>query len=306
MKNSEITCVIPLYNKAKTIASCVNAVLNQDLPVDNIVIVDDGSTDNSAEIVATEFSRYPHIKIIHQKNQGVSVARNVGIAAASGDLVFLCDADDEWLPTHTAELVKAHQADTEYDLYTTMHDVISVNVKIEPRYVDAVNFVDSQLRGRGMIHSSSVAINKKLWVKWPGFPPGGRRGEDTLVWMQIGQDGRICFVPKCSVVVHKNMSDGHAGRADVVPEIYKSIEILERKENRLYLRNHMRRNYLLASINDMNTVKAAIVNAGILGSAEMSLLSALGVILRRSSISHRLHGYYRRAKSLASVRFKLR
>ena len=83
-----VSVVIPNYNYAKTLPKCLDALVEQSYPSIEIIMVDDGSTDNSVEIA----SRYP-CKIIRTKNNGVSAARNTGVAHAKGDIIFFLDSD---------------------------------------------------------------------------------------------------------------------------------------------------------------------------------------------------------------------
>ena len=95
-----ISVVIPMYNSRESIVDCINSVLNQtrfDL-IDRIIVVDDGSTDNSEELVKKEFKKEEKIKIIIKENGGVSSARNVGIREADSEWIALLDSDDVWLP----------------------------------------------------------------------------------------------------------------------------------------------------------------------------------------------------------------
>ena len=85
--------VIPLYNKEKFIERCLNSVMGQSFKNFEVIVVDDGSTDKGAELVA---KKYPNVKLIRKKNGGVSSARNVGITYATKNYVAFLDADDKW------------------------------------------------------------------------------------------------------------------------------------------------------------------------------------------------------------------
>ncbi len=91
----KISAVIPAYNAEDTIARALRSVVNQTHPVDEIIVVDDGSTDRTAEIVQEQF---PQVICIRQENAGVSATRNRGAEAASGEWIAFLDSDDEWLP----------------------------------------------------------------------------------------------------------------------------------------------------------------------------------------------------------------
>lgn len=95
-----LSIVIPAYNAARFIAPCLPAVLSQCGPHHSVIIVDDGSTDDTQDAIAQQQRAFPHVdvRIIRQANQGVSVARNTGLDAATGDYILFVDADDMLLP----------------------------------------------------------------------------------------------------------------------------------------------------------------------------------------------------------------
>ena len=93
-----ISGIIPLYNKAESIATALDCVLAQTYQDFEVVVVDDGSTDKGATIV--EQYTDPRIRLVCQENAGVSAARNKGIEEAKGEYVAFLDADDEWMPEY--------------------------------------------------------------------------------------------------------------------------------------------------------------------------------------------------------------
>jgi glycosyltransferase involved in cell wall biosynthesis len=90
-----VSVIIPTYNRADTVAASVESALNQSYPDIEVIVVDDGSTDGTAEALAGHRGR---ITVIHQENAGPSAARNRGAAAAKGEIIAFLDSDDHWLP----------------------------------------------------------------------------------------------------------------------------------------------------------------------------------------------------------------
>jgi len=104
-RDPAITAIIPLFNGAVFIEEALNSVLAQTLPPAKIIVVDDGSTDNGADIVAG-MAREHNISLIRKPNGGQSSARNLGIAHSETPLIALLDQDDIWYPHHLEQLVK--------------------------------------------------------------------------------------------------------------------------------------------------------------------------------------------------------
>jgi glycosyltransferase involved in cell wall biosynthesis len=106
-----ISALIPTYNRAALIEQAIESVLNQTYPVHEIVIVDDGSTDDTRTVVQDYIHRSkntdPPVRYIRQSQQGAAVARNTGVAAASGDWIAFLDSDDRWLPEKIEWQVRA-------------------------------------------------------------------------------------------------------------------------------------------------------------------------------------------------------
>jgi glycosyltransferase involved in cell wall biosynthesis len=98
-----VSVIIPTYNRAKTIERAVNSVLAQTWKKVEVIVVDDGSTDQTGEILKTYGDK---IRMIRQQNGGASAARNTGIKAATGEIISFLDSDDEWLPSKMERQVK--------------------------------------------------------------------------------------------------------------------------------------------------------------------------------------------------------
>lgn len=104
-----VSAVIPTFNRAELVQRAIDSALAQTLPVDEIVVVDDGSTDRTAEILQSRYGE--RIRYVRQDNGGVSKARNHGMSLARGQYIALLDSDDVWMPEKTrlqTEFLAAH------------------------------------------------------------------------------------------------------------------------------------------------------------------------------------------------------
>lgn len=100
-----VSAVIPTFNRRQYLCRAIDSIVAQTLPVDEIIVVDDGSTDGSAELIETKYGS--QVRIVRQEHSGVSVARHRGVAEATGEWIAFLDSDDEWMPQRNAEFVRA-------------------------------------------------------------------------------------------------------------------------------------------------------------------------------------------------------
>lgn len=110
----KVSVVIPVYNVKPYLERCIQSVLNQTFKDMEIILVDDGSTDGSGDLADQLAALDSRISVIHQENQGLSVARNVGLHAASGEYVIFLDSDDEWLlPNGLERMINESRPDSD-------------------------------------------------------------------------------------------------------------------------------------------------------------------------------------------------
>ncbi|HZR83431.1 MAG TPA: glycosyltransferase family A protein [Candidatus Binatia bacterium] len=111
---ARVSVVLPVFNRAAYVGEAIESVLAQTLPPDELIVVDDGSTDDSVAI-AEAFSR-PSLRVLRQENAGIGAARNRGLAAATGDLIAFIDSDDVWERDKLELEARAMSAREEVDL----------------------------------------------------------------------------------------------------------------------------------------------------------------------------------------------
>lgn len=203
-----ISVVIPLYNKAGQVSHTLRSVLGQTFREFEVVIVDDGSTDGSADEARSVHDE--RIRLVSQRNAGVSAARNRGVAEARYDLIAFLDADDEWKPTYL---------ETQYNLYRKYHDcsVFACNYefhgsdgRVTPTILrklpfageDGIlsNYFEVASCSHPPLWTSAVMVRKQALQAVGGFPVGVRSGEDLLTWARLAVTGKIAFSNKIGAV----------------------------------------------------------------------------------------------------------
>lgn len=212
-----ISVVIPLYNKASHIARAIRSVLAQSYADFELIIVDDGSTDGSSAVVREIAD--PRVRLLTQKNAGVSAARNRGVAATQADLVAFLDADDEWLPDFLQTVVALIRRFPEAALWGTAYSMRQVGgglipVKINPAIARErsgllINFFRAAIPEQP-IHPSSMIVRKAALLKAGGFAENLVRLEDTEMLFRMALRYPIAYCPVVHAVYHleaENRSD---------------------------------------------------------------------------------------------------
>lgn len=197
--------VIPVYNKKQEIKSTLESVLNQTFTDFEIILVDDGSTDNSSAIIRNY--QDTRIRLITQKNQGVSAARNTGISNASTQYIALLDADDKWEKNYLEEQYKLIQKYPNCNIFAVNYFYLYTSGKKVPNKVNHLNVNEEDgilndyffvaATSQPPICASSVVIQKEALEKINGFPIGIKSGEDLLTWAKLAYHNKIAYSKKC-------------------------------------------------------------------------------------------------------------
>ena len=205
-----LSVIIPLYNKELSVGRAIKSVLAQHFSNFELLIIDDGSTDQSFARAA-EFSD-PRIRLIRQSNQGVAAARNQGMLHACSNYLCFLDADDQYLPEFLSQIAGLIRRAPSAALYSCRFDVVDergqlmqLSSDFEPEFAGVVpDFFTAYKQNRSLICASSFAIRRELLQAIGGFPAGIRIGEDIFVWLQAALTGPVFYSAKTAVVVYQN------------------------------------------------------------------------------------------------------
>ena len=224
--NPEVSVVIPLFNKGRYIARAINSVLAQTFQDFEVIVVDDGSTDDGA-VVVKGFDD-PRIQLIQQENRGVSAARNRGIEAARAELVAFLDADDEWLPDHLETLVRLCKMCPEAGAYTTAYLVKYPDSRLKTPNYHAIpgkpweglipSYFKSAAFGASPASTTVVGIPKLILKEMGCFNTETWWGEDTDLWGRIAFKYPIAFSWSGLGIYHTEATNRLCNRIEPINE----------------------------------------------------------------------------------------
>lgn len=200
-----ISVVIPLFNKEAFILRAVHSVLNQTYTNFELIIIDDGSTDKSANLVQTISDS--RIRFYQQRNGGVSKARNRGAKTAQADWVAFLDADDEYLPQFLEQVATFILENS--DSYLCMiganyylGDMSQVSFDME--YENGIyNYFDLFKNQRSPNNSSTTVVYKEKFFEVGGFPEGMKQFEDWMAWFKLGFAGHFGYISSPLGIYHR-------------------------------------------------------------------------------------------------------
>ena len=192
-----ITAIIPLYNGREFIREALESILAQTLPPDEIIVVDDGSTDDGADIVREMAKNHP-IRLLQKPNGGQSSARNIGVAHAHGDLIALLDQDDAWYPHHLATLVEPFAEPRPVELgwtYSNLDRIDHDGSMLMKSFLDSTGSAHPkttlmQCLGEDMyVLPSASLISRKAFMEAGGFDETLSGYEDDDLFLRLFRAG---------------------------------------------------------------------------------------------------------------------
>jgi len=213
---ANVTVVIPLYNKGPYILRALNSIAKQHYQDYEVVVVNDGSSDNGAELV--ESLGNPRFRVIHQKNAGPGAARNRGIAEAKSPLIAFLDADDEWMPEYLETAMRIFEQDPQLGSLTQGFFDEPGRRPSQPLWRerglgDGIQNMQEQTLLTlhyivAYMHSQSTVAQTELVRKWGGFYENRcTYGEDAFLWLKFLLRERVAFSMRETMAIHREASD---------------------------------------------------------------------------------------------------
>lgn len=247
-----ISVVIPLYNKEQFIQHTLEAVLGQTYQDFEIVIVDDGSTDNSvSEARKVNDTR---IRIVSQENAGVSAARNRGIEEARYDLIAFLDADDEWKPTYLETQMALAEKYPQCNVFATNYEFRDTEGNTRPTIIRRLPFDDEDgiltnyfevaSHSHPPICSITIMVRKSAIQEIGGFPVGIAAGEDLLTWARLAVRNDIAYSKNVvSIYIIETFERKKRGfRTPLIPDFVGiELENLYKSHKKKHIRNYLSR-----------------------------------------------------------------
>lgn len=200
----KFSVIIPLYNKAPYVAKAIGSVLAQSYKDYELIVVDDGSQDGSAEIASRCIEDRANCRLIKQENAGVSMARNNGVATSQGLYLCFLDADDWWEPTFLEEMSRLIAEFPVAGIYGTNYTIVNETkrktrvapVGVEPGFEKGyIDYCQVYAQTLAMpLWTGAVCIPRQVFEEMKGFPQGIRLGEDFLLWIRIALKYKVAFL----------------------------------------------------------------------------------------------------------------
>ncbi len=227
-----ISVIVPTYNRAQTLLRALESVINQSHSAWEMVVVDDGSTDDTRERVsrwaadAGVQSRYQYVRT---ENRGVSAARNLGVQIAQGDWLAFLDSDDEWLP---------NKLSTQWPLLSEFKWVhgeeiwIRNGVRVNPmkKHAKSGGRIFTRCADLCCVSPSAVILSREIFVEADGFREDFPVCEDYDLWLKISSRHEIGFVP--SPILRKYGGHGdQLSRRFVAMDYFRCLSLREQLSN---------------------------------------------------------------------------
>lgn len=230
-----ISVIIPVYNAEKYLRACLDSVLTQTYPAYEIILVDDGSSDDSGAVCDKYAARDPRIRVIHKANAGVSAARNDGLSVATGDWISFIDSDDTMEPDMYELLLntaKKYGAEISHCGYKRMTEAGELVKEVSGTHLvleqDAVEAVACMLDGRYFVGGLWNKLFYRKCIEGLRFQPDLRNNEDVLFNAMAFQNAdKIVFIDETKYRYYEHSASA-CNKMDGERQCRDAVEAAER------------------------------------------------------------------------------
>ena len=248
--------IIPLYNKAPYIAKALQSVVNQTYKEFELIVINDGSTDNSFEVAKAVLSQTANLdyQLVDQPNTGVSTVRNNGVKIAKYDYITFLDADDWWAPTFLEEMKALTEEFPDAGIYGSGYykvrkgKYISAQIGVEKGFErGCFDYIHAYTVSPWMpLTSISVVIPKKIFNQMQGFKPQLKLGEDFDLWVRIALQCKTVLLNKPLAYYNQDIDEQNravGGRIHKPDEhmLFALTDLYEQEKNNPKLKQMMDR-----------------------------------------------------------------
>ena len=222
----KVSVILPTYNRAAMLPSAVESVLSQTFQDWELIVIDDGSSDQTPDVVAKIMARDLRIRSYRQANSGLPATRAKGVELAVGEYIAFLDDDDSFAPDKLERQAAYLEAHSEMDLVYSHVETKGENCPLPEKWPDkpADNFFD--LVKQCTIQPNAVLVRSKAFEKFGNFRTKLKSGDDYEMWLRIAAKGRLAFLPGVVGTYHwhsKNMSRNGRQRSKSNLKIYRSL-----------------------------------------------------------------------------------
>ena len=203
--------VVPTFDRASVLSRALDSVIEQTRLPAEVIVVDDGSTDATAELVE---SRFPGVRLLRQENRGVSAARNRGIEASRGEWIALLDSDDEWRPRKLERQLSALEAQPDLRICHTDEIWIRKGRRVNPRQIHAKHggWIFEHCLPLCAMSPSSIVIHRSIFEAVGMFNEALPACEDYDLWLRICSRYPVLYLDEPLVVKYGGHEDQLSSR----------------------------------------------------------------------------------------------
>ena len=203
---SLVSIIVPTFNRCQFLRRALHSITGQTYQNIEVIVIDDGSTDKTAEMIKEEF---PHIHYIFQSNAGVSRARNKGIESAKGEWIAFLDSDDEWLPTKLDNQINLLTANSDYKICHTEEQWVRNGVKVNQmkKHKKSGGWIFSQCLPLCAMSPSSIMIHHSVFTHVGDFDTTLPACEDYDLWLRITALYPVLFIDEPQIIKYGGHED---------------------------------------------------------------------------------------------------